>query len=114
MADNIVEVIAQYGLETITIALLVNVHTGLIKMPIKHLASKMKHSARITRFIVILPLIISFGITLCYMKYIADNFSFGKEFVTLWLTSSSLSLTIYAVIEKMIPSKKSILQDNET
>lgn len=114
MDDNVVEIIAQYGLETILIAVIVNVLTALIKMPIKYLASKTKHSTRITRFIVVLPLIIGFVITLSYTKLTTGGLSFGKEFVTLWLTSSSLSLTIYAVIEKMLPSKKSVLQDNET
>ena len=113
MTEDIVSIISQYGLETIMIAVLINIATALIKMPIKYFANKTKHSARITRFIVILPLIIGFVITLCYMKFIVCNFSFGKEFVTLWLTSGSLSLTVYAVIEKMIPSKKSVLQDNE-
>ncbi len=114
MTDDIVQIIAQYGLETILIAVTVNILTALIKIPIKHFANKTKNSSRITRFIVILPLVIGFAITVCYMKFIAGNFTFGKEFVTLWLTSSSLSLTIYAVLEKMIPSKKTILKDSES
>lgn len=39
--------------------------------------------------------------------------SFTGEFITLWLTSSSLSLAIYAFIEKFIPSKKKILSAEE-
>ncbi|MCH5164505.1 MAG: hypothetical protein J1F36_05760 [Clostridiales bacterium] len=114
MTDDVVEIIAQYGLETILIAVMVNILTALIKTPIKYFASKTKHSTRITRFIVILPIVLGFAITLCYRKFLLCDLSFGKEFVTLWLTSSSLSLTIYAVMEKMLPSKKSILQDSET
>ena len=113
MSDNIVELIAQYGLETILIAVLINILSAIIKTPVKHFAKKTKNSTRITRFIVLVPIIIGFIVTLCYKRLIVCDESFGKEFVTLWLTSSSLSLTIYAVMEKMIPSKKSVLQDSE-
>lgn len=113
MTEDIVEIIARYGLETILIAVAVNILTALIKLPIKYLAGKTKNSARITRFIVVLPLIIGFGATVCYMKLVTGNIIFGRAFITLWLTSSSLSLTIYAVLEKMLPSKKSIVKDSE-
>ena len=91
MTEDIVEIIARYGLETILIAVTVNILTALIKLPIKYLAGKTKNSARITRFIVVLPLIIGFGATVCYMKLVTGNIIFGRAFITLWLTSSSLS-----------------------
>lgn len=105
MIEQITELIAEYGLETVCLALIVNALTAVIKIPIKLLAKRTKDSANITRFIVFLPFVIGFASTFAYCKWIANGFSFGKEFVTLWLTSSSLSLTFYAVFEKLTPQK---------
>ena len=41
------------------------------------------------------------------------NVMFAGEFITLWLTSSSLSVAIYAFIEKFMPSKKKRLSAEE-
>lgn len=105
MAEQISELIVKYGLETVCIALLINFFTAVTKLPIKYFANKTKHGAQITRFIVFLPVIFGFAFSSLYAKFVAKDFAFGKEFLTLWLTSSSLSLTFYAVFEKLMPPK---------
>lgn len=111
--EQILELVKDYGLETVVIALLVNLVVGVVKMPIKVLAGKLKDYTKITRFIVFLPLIFGFLFSFCYAYFIQQAYSFNKEFVTLWLTSSSLSLTFYAIFEKIFPSRKKILSEAE-
>ena len=82
-------------------------------MPIKRLAAKAKDSSKYTKYITFLPLILGFGVTALYEYIMTKTVSFAGEFITLWLTSSSLSLAIYAFIEKFIPSKKKILSAEE-
>ena len=55
MMEQILEMITTYGLETVAIALIINVLTGFVKMPIKSLANKLKDYTKVTRFIVFLP-----------------------------------------------------------
>lgn len=105
MEEKILQTIAQYGLETVCIALCVNLLTAVIKLPVKKLAKRAKNGANITRFIVFLPLLLGFALSILYVTFIAQEKIFGKEFVTLWLSSSSLSLTFYAVFEKLVPPK---------
>ena len=111
--EQVIEIITKYGLETVILALIINLFTGLIKMPVKSLAKRTKDSSKITRFIVFLPILLGFGITFCYFQFILKGFSFNRAFITEWLTSSSLSLTFYAVFEKIIPNKKSALTEKE-
>ena len=40
MSEEIVKIITDYGLETVGLALIINLLTGLLKMPIKALAKK--------------------------------------------------------------------------
>lgn len=111
--EQIFEMISNYGLEAVVIALIVNLLTGLIKIPIKVLTNKMKNGKKISRFIVFLPIILGFIVTFYNAKFLQDNFSFNREFSTQWLTASSLSLTFYAIYEKLFPSKKKALSDCE-
>lgn len=111
--EQVLQMIADYGLETVLIALLINVLTGLIKLPIKAWTSKLKESTSVTRFIVFLPIALGFLLTFCYEKFIQNTFSFDKAFITLWLTASSLSLTFYAIFEKIFPSKKKLVNEAE-
>jgi len=45
--EQILEMITTYGLETVAIALIINVLTGFVKMPIKSLANKLKDYTKI-------------------------------------------------------------------
>lgn len=113
MEITIMQLVQDYGLNSVLIAAVICILTGLIKMPIKNLASKAKDSAKYTKYITFLPLILGFGVTVLYEYFMTKTFCFTAEFITLWLTSSSLSLAIYAFIEKFIPSKKKILSSEE-
>ena len=111
--EKIMDMISKYGLEVVVIALIVNLLTSLIKIPIKAVTNKMKGGKKISRFIVFLPIILGLAVTFYNAKFIEGNFSFDRGFATQWLTASSLSLTFYAIYEKLFPSKKQALRDCE-
>lgn len=113
MNITISELIQNYGFDSVLIAATVCILTGLIKMPIKSLASKTKNSKKYTKYITFLPLFLGFGVTVLYEYILTKKVLFTVDFMTLWLTSSSLSLAIYAFIEKFIPNKKKILSAEE-
>ena len=70
MRDLFIELITKYGLETVALALIINLLTGVIKLPIKKLATRLKDSSKLTRFIVFLPILLGFGIT-CLYRYLS-------------------------------------------
>lgn len=111
--DKIMIFLTVYGLEPIIMALAINVLTGLIKLPVKSLASKMKDGSLVTRFLVFLPVVLGFLLTMLYSALVDGGLKIDNGFYRLWLSSSSLSLTFYAIFEKLVPSKKSILKDYE-
>lgn len=113
MESQIVNIVTNYSFETAILAVLINILTGLIKMPLKGLAKKTKNSEKFTRLIIFLPIILGFGITVCYRLLLNCDPLFDKNFYILWFSSSSLSLTIYAIWEKLFPSKKHIMQECE-
>ena len=51
-----------------------------------------------------LPIILGFLITYLYSMYFLDTKLLNEEFLTLWITSTSFSLTFYAIVEKFIPT----------
>lgn len=112
--EEIAAALHQYGLETVILALSINLCTTLCKIPIKILARKSKNSANITRFIVFMPIVLGFVLVLCYARFITNRPFFDKSFMQLWLTASSLSLTFYAVWEKIFPCKNMLKCDSET
>lgn len=113
MEITIMELVQDYGLDSVLIAAAVCILTGLIKMPIKSLAAKTKDPSKYTKYITFLPLLLGFGVTVLYEYIMTHSVVFTGEFITLWLTSSSLSLAIYAFIEKFIPSRKKIMSEEE-
>ena len=113
MKEIIIELIIKYGLEIVLIALTINLLTTIIKYPIKLLAKKTNDSSKITRFIVFIPILIGYVICYLYVKYTTNNFVFNNEFTRLWLTTSGLSITFYAVFEKLIFSKKKVLTNDD-
>ena len=113
MKEYIINLITTYGIEAVLLALLINVLTGLIKLPIKKMANKLDDSSKVTRFIVFLPILLGFGVTYLYYYFFMNGFVFNNSFITLWVTSTSLSLTFYAVFEKLFPSKKNIEKNCE-
>lgn len=113
MWEELMQMIQAYGLETVLLALVNNLLTGLLKIPIKRAAQKLKDSAAVTRFIVFLPVILGFFLTWGYGLLFREGPIFDQTFVTQWVTSGSLSLTFYAIFEKMFPAKKSGTSDGE-
>lgn len=113
MKEIIIELIIKYGLEIVLIALTINLLTTIIKYPIKLLAKKTNDSCKITRLIVFFPILIGYVICYLYVKYTTNNFVFNNEFARLWLTTSSLSITFYAVFEKMIFTKNKVLTNDD-
>ena len=113
MKELIIELITEYGFETVIIAFLINILTGVIKMPIKKIARKLDDSSVLTRFIVFLPILLGFGITCLYVGLFKNGIVFNREFFTLFGTATSLSLTFYAIFEKLIPSKTAIEHKTE-
>jgi len=106
---NFTELLSKYGIDTLIIALLTVVATGLVKLPLKWLAEKFKSGKKITRFITFLPLFTGFGATVLVNLLLKHELFFGQALYVQWLTSVSLSLAIYAFWEKFVPSEKKIL-----
>lgn len=110
---EIIDFVTMYGLAPLAVAAMIAAVTGLIKMPLKALAGKLKNGQKLTRFIVLLPLAVGFGLTALWVYLSAGKVEFTKEFYSLWLSSVSASLAIYAVWEKFVPSEKRILSQTE-
>ncbi len=110
---DIVQMITDYGVDTLVIALCTVVFTGLFKIPIKKLADKTKNSKKITRFVTFLPILIGFGLTVLCRFLITKEVQFDRDFYIQWLSAVSISLAIYAFWEKFVPSEKNILSEAE-
>ena len=110
---EILQMIKANKLEVIIIALAINILTGLIKMPIKNAAKKMEDKTVVTKWIVFLPIILAAVLSWGYGCIIKKTWGIDEQFFTRWLTSSSLSLSFYALFEKLVPSKKKILEEYE-
>ena len=107
------ELMQDHGLNSLIIAILVFILTAIVKMPLKKLAARSKDKSKYTRYITFLPLIISFGITILYEYILNGKVVFTEDILKLWLTSSSLSLAIYAFKEKFFPGSKKIMTEEE-
>lgn len=110
---EIVDLLSEYSIDVVIIAVVVFVLTGIVKIPIKLLAQKIEDSTSLTRFITFLPVILSFGILVCYQNFIIGAFAFDGEFVISWMTSSSASLAIYAFAEKFLLNSNVTLELTE-
>ena len=106
--SSILNAIMICGLETVVIAVIINILTTLIKIPIKNWANKRADGgAVIKKYITFLPIILGFILAIAYTYLFVSNINlFNREFVVLWLTSSSLSLALYAVFEKFFPKNE--------
>ena len=112
MEIKFIDFVLVYGLEPVMLALAINIVTGLIKLPLKAWAKKASDSSVYTRFLVFLPIVIGLGLTALYYFLFNKKVEINRQFVSLWLSSASLSLSFYAVFEKLVPSKNRILKDS--
>ena len=104
--EEFVGLIAKYGLDTVVIALITVVLTGVAKIPVKALAARLKRGSILRKIIVFMPLAFSFAVTAVYSLAACGGVCFEKPFFTLWLSAASASLALYAVWEKLFPSGK--------
>ncbi len=111
--NDVIEFMSTYGITSVLFAIGINILTWGIKLPIKALASRLKDSTTVTRFLVFLPIVLGFLLAMAYTAAINRSLVFDEAFYRLWLSSSSLSLTFYAVFEKIFPGKKKVLSDDE-
>lgn len=112
MEDIIRQLLTGKSLAAPLIAIAITLLTGLVKRPVKALAKKMKDGDKLTRFITFLPVLLGFALTAAVRLALGD-FRIDGDFVSLWLTGSSLSLAIYAYKEKFFPSKNKLLKEDE-
>jgi len=73
----------------------------------------MENGKKLTRFITFLPVVLGFGLTAAYEAVFCGGVKIDGDFVSLWLGASSLSLAVYAFIEKFFPAGKKPLSENE-
>lgn len=59
--QEILEVIDSYGIDTVVLALIINVLTGIVKIPIKHLSTKLEPKGiHLNKYITLLPIVLGF------------------------------------------------------
>lgn len=100
--EEILNIVRTYGADAVVLAIIINVLTGFLKIPIKRAAPKMERRGfDIKKYITFIP--IALGVILASLAngLIFECGVFWNERVTvLALSASSLSLSIYAVLEK--------------
>ncbi len=101
------------NLQVPLIAIITFILTGVLKLPIKRVAAKMKDGHKLTKFITFIPVIIGFAVTVLVVFISFGEIIFDEIFFTYWFSAVSLSLAIYAFWEKFIPSEKKILTQVE-
>ena len=79
MNEKIVSLITDYGLEAVVLGLAINVLTGLIKLPIKAFAKKLEDGSKLTRYLVFLPVILGFCLTLGYTAAIKGEIDITRS-----------------------------------
>ena len=111
--DKVIDFLISIGLEVPIIAIATVILTGVLKMPIKILADKASSPKKITRFITLLPIVLGFGLTVLFEFAESGTVNFNDGFYNTWLSSVSLSLAMYAILEQFLPSEKKILSKAE-
>lgn len=112
--EAILNFLRQEDAAVVVLAVLINLLTGLIKLPLKKLAARAEEPARYTRYLTFLPVILGFFVSVGYdLLFGRGRFTFDEALCETWLASSGLSLAIYAFAEKFIPSRKKILSEEE-
>ena len=101
------------NLQVPLIAVFTVILTGVLKLPIKQIAAKMKNGQKLTKFITFMPIITGFVITVLIFFLRFGEIDFDEKFFTNWLSAVSLSLAIYAFWEKFVPTEKKILTQME-
>lgn len=112
--DTIEEMIANYGINNFVLALLIIITTGFVKIPFKLITAKWQSKGiNLNRFIVFLPILFGVGYAALY-TYIFYGVVWNDDTLSIALTSTTLSLSIYAITEKLFERKKtdSVVQNS--
>lgn len=111
--DKLIYFLMSSGSEVPIISIAIVILTGLIKMPVKRIANNANYPKKVTRIIILLPIVIGFGLTALFMFIDSGAVHFTDGFYDRCLSVVSLSLAAYAVREKFVPRKKKILSEAE-
>lgn len=109
--EEIINVITDYRIETVIVAILTCMLTAVLKLPIKVIANKTGLKDKLTRFIVFMPMFLAFGLTVLSWFVFSRPIVINVSFITDWISATAISLAIYAVIEKMFPKKSKVMSD---
>lgn len=101
------------NLQIPVIAVITVVLTGVMKLPIKKFAAKMRNGQKLTRFITFIPIVAGFAVTVLAVFLRFGEVDFNDKFFACWLSAVSLSLAIYAFWEKFVPDERRILTQAE-
>ena len=110
--QEVLKVISENNLETVVIALMVNVLTAIIKIPIKKLSLK-SAIKKYTGYIVFIPIVTAFILSVTYGYLKTGLINVNDYVISLWLSSASLSLAVYAIIEKVIAKNYVYMSEEE-
>lgn len=110
--EEVIGIVTSYGMDTILIALSINIATNLLKVPIKKISAKLEPKGmNVKKYITLLPLILGIIFASLATGLFIDKGNFWNEKTSvLAVSSGSLSLALYAIFEKFMKSSK---QDNQ-
>jgi hypothetical protein len=97
--EILINLIYEYGFDACVIAVIVNLSTSFAKIPIKHIAQKNKLDNKLNKYITLLPVVFGFIYSWLYHVAIIGR-TFDGETIRLAVTAASLSLALYAILEK--------------
>lgn len=98
--QEIMELLNQYGVSTVVLAVLINISTSFLKIPIKAVSKKNPELKReLNRYITLLPVLLGVLYATIY-TLIVYRVAWNGNTLSLALTSASLSLALYAILEK--------------
>ena len=102
MEEYILSLLNYVSIDTIIISFIIFCTTMIIKIPIKKFTSSFRESTRkaLNSFIILIPIISSILINLIYAKIFANFFS-NVELVKSIMNSWIISLSIYAIFERI-------------
>lgn len=104
--ETIEEMIANYGINNFVLALLIIITTGFAKIPLKLITAKWQNKGiNLNKYIVLLPILFGIGYAALY-TYLFCGTAWSEDTLSIALTSTTLSLSIYAITEKLFEKKK--------
>ena len=87
-------------------ALLIIITTGFAKIPLKLITAKWRNKGvNLNKYIVLLPILFGIGYAALY-TYLFCGTAWSEDTLSIALTSTTLSLSIYAITEKLFEKKK--------